>query len=131
MKKLTFLILSLALTGFSVTAQTHKTTARKKTTKSFRKDHPEAKFQNNSGSSHYNYGYQSYPGVRAGEERAQYDSTYTFATRKRFGGYGRTINESTTGVMGHEEIRMNEKGEYRNLNSNTGVPLPPNTGGRP
>lgn len=57
-----------------------------------------------------------------------YDSTYSFVNRTRFGGWSRPINESTEGIMGVQELRLNETGEYRNLNSNTGVALPPNNG---
>ncbi len=79
--------------------------------------------------------FEGYEGDQTAQERMQqmaqirrYDSTYSFITRHRYGGWSRTINEETEGVMGRDEIRLNEKGEHRNLNSNTGVPLPPNNG---
>jgi hypothetical protein len=56
------------------------------------------------------------------------DSTYTFGSRR--GGYssGKSIDAGTTGVMGKDTIRVNERGRTRNLNYNTGTPLPPNSG---
>ena len=54
------------------------------------------------------------------------DSTYFY--RGRRGRYGNTINEATTGVMGRDTVKMNAKGQYRNLNQNSGQPLPPNNG---
>ncbi len=77
-------------------------------------------------------GYYDNTGSEAARRRVQirnFDSTYSFATQHRSGIYERTINEGTEGILGQDEIRLNEKGEYRNLNSNTGVPLPANTGG--
>lgn len=57
------------------------------------------------------------------------DSTYYYKGRRgRSGAMGKSINESTTGVMGQDTIKMNEKGQHRNLNQNTGQPLPPNNG---
>lgn len=57
------------------------------------------------------------------------DSTYYYKGRQgRSGAMGKTINESTYGVMGQDTVKMNEKGRYRNLNQNTGQPLPPNNG---
>lgn len=78
-------------------------------------------------------GYNDPTAQEAARRRAQirnFDSTYTFVSRQRYGGYSRPINEGTDGIMGQDELRLNERGEYRNLNSNTGVPLPANTGGR-
>lgn len=92
-----------------------------------------------SAKHNYNINYENFTGYNdnsvtdAARRRAQirtYDSTYSYVTRNRYGGYSRTINEGTEGVMGRDDIRLNERGEYRNLNSNTGVPLPANTGGR-
>jgi len=58
------------------------------------------------------------------------DSTYYFRPRPRTmrGTIGRPISDATTGVLGQDTIKMNERGQYRNLNSNTGQPLPPNNG---
>ena len=57
------------------------------------------------------------------------DSTYYYKGRRgRSGAMGKTINESTTGVLGQDTIKMNSKGRHRNLNQNTGQPLPPNNG---
>ena len=54
------------------------------------------------------------------------DSTYYY--RGRQGRYGTTINEATVGILGKDTIKLNPKGKHRNLNSNTGQPLPPNNG---
>ncbi len=57
------------------------------------------------------------------------DSTYYYKGRRgRSGAMGKSINESTSGVMGQDTVKMNAKGRYRNLNQNTGQPLPPNNG---
>ncbi|PZF72854.1 hypothetical protein DN068_10595 [Taibaiella soli] len=37
-------------------------------------------------------------------------------------------DDGTTGVMGKDTVKLNGKGMERNLNANTGVPLPPNSG---
>lgn len=77
-------------------------------------------------------GYNNTANQEATRRRAQirnFDSTYTFVSRRKYGTDNRPINEGTEGVLGEDQIRLNEKGEYRNLNSNTGVPLPANTGG--
>lgn len=54
------------------------------------------------------------------------DSTYYYKGRR--GRYGTTINEATSGVLGKDTVKMNAKGQYRNLNQNSGQPLPPNNG---
>gem|GEM_PF-6448008 len=41
------------------------------------------------------------------------------------------INEETTGVMGKDTIRLNEKGMEINKNYNTGTELPPSSGDIP
>ena len=54
------------------------------------------------------------------------DSTYYYQGRQ--GRFGKPMNESTTGVMGRDTVKMNAKGQHRNMNSNSGQPLPPNNG---
>lgn len=54
------------------------------------------------------------------------DSTYFYQGRR--GRYGTTINEATTGVLGQDTVKMNERGQHRNINQNKGLPLPPNNG---
>lgn len=54
------------------------------------------------------------------------DSTYYYKGRN--GRYGKTMNEATTGVPGKDTVKMNTKGQHRNLNQNSGQPLPPNNG---
>jgi len=54
------------------------------------------------------------------------DSTYYYKGR---GGRGGTpMNEATTGVLGRDTVKMNRKGQQRNINQNKGLPLPPNNG---
>lgn len=124
MKKLAILLFSLFLLTPAAEAQS-------------RKKQPEKKHSTGKRNYDVNYqdftGYNDQSGQEAARRRAQirtYDSTYSFVTRHRYGGWSRPINEGTDGVMGHDELHLNERGEYRNLNSNTGVPLPANTGGR-
>ncbi len=57
------------------------------------------------------------------------DSTYTFATRNNRGVMGKSMSTNTEGVLGEDTIRVTEKGAVINRNYNTGVPLPPNSGG--
>lgn len=124
MKKLAILLFSLLLLSPSAEAQSRKKQSAQKPS---------------TGKHNYDINYSDFTGYndRSGQDAARrraqirsYDSTYTFVSRNRYGGESRTIDEGTNGVMGRDEIRLNERGEYRNLNSNTGVPLPANTGGR-
>ncbi len=123
MKKLVIALLSLFVLAPAAEAQSRKKQSAKKQTtrkKNYDINYPEFT------------GYNDHAGQEAARRRTQirnYDSTYSFVTRHRYGGWSRPINEGAEGVMGQDEIRLNEKGEYRNLNSNTGVPLPANTGG--
>ncbi len=57
------------------------------------------------------------------------DSMYYFNTRSfRYASSDKSLNTSTTGVMGQDTIKVNEKGARTNLNYNSGTPLPPSTG---
>ena len=57
------------------------------------------------------------------------DSIYYFTTRSfRYTVAEKSLNTSTEGVMGEEQIKVNEKGARTNLNYQSGTPLPPNTG---
>jgi hypothetical protein len=40
----------------------------------------------------------------------------------------KTLDDGTTGTMGKDTVKMSKKGQARNLNANTGTPLPPNSG---
>lgn len=123
MKNLLSLFLALLLLTPTADAQRRKKTAKRKaaTSRSY------ANYDQNF----YNFVGENDGGPDMSVQMAKmrrYDSTYTFVSRTRYGGWSRTMNDETEGVMGRDEIRLNEKGEYRNLNSNTGVPLPPTTG---
>lgn len=40
----------------------------------------------------------------------------------------KSLDDGTTGTMGKDTVKMSNKGKQRNINANTGVPLPPNSG---
>ncbi|XZF13060.1 hypothetical protein ACTHGU_14835 [Chitinophagaceae bacterium MMS25-I14] len=56
------------------------------------------------------------------------NKTYYFPKSKKAREAEKSIDDGTTGVMGEEQVKMNKKGMKRNLNANTGVPLPPTSG---
>jgi len=40
----------------------------------------------------------------------------------------KSLDDATTGVMGKDTVKMNSKGQTRNLNQGSNLPLPPNSG---
>lgn len=40
----------------------------------------------------------------------------------------KSLDDATTGVMGKDTVKMNGKGQTRNLNQGSNLPLPPNSG---
>ncbi|RYD52669.1 MAG: hypothetical protein EOP52_00530 [Sphingobacteriales bacterium] len=127
MKTIAVLLLAgLSMVPVSSDAQSRK----KRTSETKRTQTSKANYDQNfyNFTGYYDANNSAAEAARRMSQVRTYDSTYSFVNRRRFGGWSRPINESTEGVMGQDELRLNETGEYRNLNSNTGVALPPSNG---
>lgn len=61
-------------------------------------------------------------------KKHSHKSSHTTSHSKATTSPAKSIDDGTTGVMGKDTVKMNNKGMQRNMNANTGVPLPPNSG---
>jgi len=58
----------------------------------------------------------------------QKNTTYTFPKAQKNREREKSLDDRTTGTPGKDEVKMNNKGKYHNMNANTGVDLPPSSG---
>lgn len=58
----------------------------------------------------------------------QQNTTYRFPKAQKNREREKSLDDRTTGVPGQEPVKLNEKGKYHNMNTNTGVYVPPASG---